>query len=317
MQVATLGSSGLRVPRVGLGCRDLGGPALSGTPGTEFIRRAIDLGLTFFDTADVYSGGESERLLGKALAGDRDRCVIATKFRHSSSAPGASRKSVRVAVDGCLRRLGVDYVDLFQLHRPDPATPLEETVVALQDQVHAGKILYFGLCNASAWQAVHAQHIARASRWPLATVQVVINPVTAQTLHELGPVARKFDLGLLAACPLARGLLGGRYDRRNPPPAGHPLLSRKGIDYWNDKGLATLERVREVARALGVSPARATLEAALAFPEVSAVLVGARSVEQLAACAETTSGALDGALLRTIWRPDDRKTQLGEAQWKM
>lgn len=300
MQVTTLGGSGLRIPRIGVGCRTLGS-RLTGSEAVAFIRAALDLGLTFFDTADVYADGESERLLGNALAGDRHRCVIATKFRYLASQPGAGRKSIRVAIEGSLRRLGVDYVDLFQLHGPDPTTPIEETIMTLQDLTQEGKVLYFGLCNVSAWQVADAQRIAWASgRAPLVSVQVRINAVNHAKLVELRPVAERFKIGLLASSPLARGLLGGRYDRANPPQAGHVLLSNKGVEYWTDKGFAAVERVRAVADELGMSPARAALAALLSFPEISAVLVGAGNREQLMECCATDPSQLDVSLLRKV-----------------
>jgi aryl-alcohol dehydrogenase-like predicted oxidoreductase len=300
LQWTTLGGSGLRIPRVAVGCRWLGARQ-TGSEANAFVRAAVDLGLTFFDTADVYADGESERLLGSALAGERNRCVIATKVRHLAPHAGASRKSIRLALEGSLRRLGTDYVDLLQLHGPDPATPIEETIMTLQDLVQEGKVLYFGLCNVAAWQIVDAQRVAwGAARAPVVSVQVQINAVDPAKLSDLRPIAHRFKVGLLAASPLARGLLGGRYDRARPPPAGHPLLSNKGIGYWNERGFAALQRVREVAGALGISPARAALAALLSFPEISAVIVGAGDREQLAECCHVDVGTLDELLLRTV-----------------
>jgi aryl-alcohol dehydrogenase-like predicted oxidoreductase len=300
LQLTTLGGSGLRIPRVAVGCRWLGS-RLTGSEGVAFVRAAIDLGLTFFDTADVYANGESERVLGSALGGERDRCVIATKVRYLAPHAGASRKSIRSALEASLRRLALDHIDLLQLHGPDPATPIEETIMTLQDLVQEGKLLYFGLCNMSAWQVVDAQHIAwAAARAPVTSLQVQINAVDHAKLSELRPVAGRFKVGLLAASPLARGLLGGRYDRAAPPPAGHPLLSNKGIGYWNEKGLAVLQRVRAVANELGITPARAALAALLSFPEISAVIVGAGDREQLAECCNVDASNLDQSLLRTV-----------------
>jgi aryl-alcohol dehydrogenase-like predicted oxidoreductase len=265
------------------------------------VRAALDVGLTFFDTADVYAEGESERLLGSALGGDRDRCVVATKVRYLAPFTGANRKSIRLALEGSLRRLGIDYVDLLQLHGPDPATPIEETIATLQDLVQEGKLLYFGLCNVSAWQVVDAQHVAwAAGRAPIVSVQVQINAVDHTRLSELKPIAGRFKVGVLAASPLARGLLGGRYDHARPPPAGHPLLSNKGVEYWNEKGLAALQRVRTVARELGITPARAALASLLSFPEISAVIVGAGNREQLMECCDLDASNLDPSLLRTV-----------------
>jgi aryl-alcohol dehydrogenase-like predicted oxidoreductase len=305
-QLTALGHSGLRIPRVGVGCRALGSH-LPKAESVTLIRTALDLGLTFFDTADVYGEGESERLLGQALGEDRHRCVIATKFRHVASHPGAGRKSIRLALEGSLRRLGTDYVDLLQLHAPDPVTPLEETIMTLQDLTQEGKLMYFGLCNVPAWQVVDAQRIAwQAGRAPLVSVQVPLNVVQHEALNDLRPVAERFGVGLLAASPLARGLLGGRYDRDTPPPPGHVLRSKKGIVYWSDRGLAALERVRAAARAFDASPARVALAALLSIPNVSAVLVGARDAEQLKDCSETRPEQFDPHLLRRILEPSDQ-----------
>jgi aryl-alcohol dehydrogenase-like predicted oxidoreductase len=302
-QLISLGNSGLRIPRIGVGCRSLGS-GLTSSESVTLIRAALDLGLFFFDTADVYNDGESERLLGQALAGDRHRCVIATKFRHLASQPGASRKSIRLALEGSLRRLGVDYVDLLQLHAPDPVTPLEETIMTLQDLTQEGKIMYFGLCNVPAWQVVDAQRIAwHAGRAPMVSVQVPLNAAHHEQLDELRPVAARFGVGLLAASPLARGLLGGRYDRDAPPPPDHVLRSNKGVVYWGDRGFAALEKVRALAHELGVSPARVALAALLSVPEISAVLVGARTVEQLKECSETNADRPEPRLLRRILEP--------------
>ena len=304
VRLTTLGGTGLRIPRIGLGCRKLGSH-LTGDEAVAFVRAALDHGLTFFDTADIYADGESERLLGQALSGERDRCIIATKFRHGAAQPGASRKSIRTAVDGSLRRLRTDYIDLYQLHAPDPATPIEETIHALQDLVRTGKILYFGLCNVAAWQLADAQRVAWASGpAPLASVQAVLNAVDHARLAELRPAAVRFGVGILAASPLARGLLGGRYDRATPPAAGHDLLSRKGSFYWSDRGFAALDRVRAVADSLGLSPAQAALAALLAQPGISAAIVGATSRDHLRACREIDANDTDPSALRALLSAD-------------
>lgn len=303
MRTTTVGGSGLRVSQVALGCAGLGS-RVPVAEATRLVSAALELGMDFFDTADVYGDGESERALGRALGSRRDECVVATKFRHLGPRRGASRKSIRVALDGSLRRLGTDYVDLYQLHAPDPATPVEETVGALQDLVQRGKILYYGLCNVPAWQVVDAQRVAWGSgRAPLTGVQAPMNLVDRRHLDELRVVAGRFGVGLLAAAPLARGLLGGRYDESCPPPADHPLLSRKGAGYWTAAGRASADRVRKVAAEAGLTPAQTALAALLACPEVAAVLVGATCVDQLREWREANPDRLTSDQLRYLSGP--------------
>jgi aryl-alcohol dehydrogenase-like predicted oxidoreductase len=300
VHITTLGRSGLRVSCVALGCGGFG-TRVGGQDAVGVVHAALDAGVTFFDTADVYGAGESERLLGQALRGRHDTAVIATKFRHWPAARGASRKSIRVAVENSLRRLDVDYIDLYQLHAPDPVTPLAETIGALQDLVHQGKILYFGLGNLSAQDLGTAADLAgTGGPVSVTSAQAQMNLVDTSRLDELSPVAARTGVGLLAASPLARGLLSGRYHADVPPPAGHPLLSSKGIGYWNAAGVDTAARVREVAAEHGMAPAEAALCAVLDHPQVSAVVVGATSAEQIAQHTAVRPGRLDRDALRRL-----------------
>lgn len=306
MEQTTLGGSGLRVPRIAVGCAHFG-RRLDEHSATHLVNTAIDLGIRFFDTADVYAGGESERILGQAVKGKRDGCVIATKFRHSPELPGASRKSIRAAVEGSLRRLGVDYIDLYQMHGPDPSTPIEETIAALQDLVGEGKILYFGLCNVETWQAVDAQRVAwHSGRSPLVSVQALINAIDLRAYRALQPVAEPFKLGILAAAPLARGLLGGSYCDANPPPPQHPLRSGKGIGYWNEAGRATAVRIRKVARELNRPPVHVALGVLLSLPKVDSLLVGPSTTEQLIECGGAVGNFLDESSIRYVLRRPDQ-----------
>jgi 1-deoxyxylulose-5-phosphate synthase len=304
VQVTTLGASGLRVSKVALGCGHLG-KRVRGTQAQCLIGAAMDLGVNLFDTADVYAAGDSERELGKALGNRRDQCVVATKVGHCGPVRGASRKSLRLAVENSLRRLSVDYIDLLQIHTPDPATPIEETIGALQNLVERGLILYYGLSNVSAWQVVDAQRVAWSSPGAALTgVQIQINLVDHRKWDELRVVVDRFGIGILAASPLARGLLGGAYDHEHHPPEGHPLLSAKGLDYWTDAGIATARRVGAVAGRRGWTPARTALAALLARKEVAAVLVGAHSPEQLPDLCAAGSDELDKSEFRLLWTPE-------------
>jgi 1-deoxyxylulose-5-phosphate synthase len=311
MEYTTLGGSGLRVPRIALGCGEFGRRP-DRRDAVRIVETALDMSITLFDTADVYNDGESERILGEAVRNQRERCVLATKFRHLASAPGGSRRSIRIALEGTLKRLGTDYVDLYQMHAPDPSTPIEETIATLQDLVREGKVLYFGLCNVKAWQAVDAQHTAWAlGGAPLVSVQSQMNVLDLSAFLELRPVVGRFELGLLSASPLARGLLGGTYSQAHLPPKGHRLLTRKGAGYWNERGLAVAERIRAAAERLNRKPAQLALEVLLSFEEVSSVLVGASSLEQLRDLGEVRFGELDKLTVRDLIRggltavPDD------------
>ena len=273
--MTTLGRSGLRISSVALGCSGFGG-RVAGADVDSLVGTAREVGINFFDTADVYQQGESERLLGAALRGHRDDCVVATKIRYGRPGAGADRKGIRIALERSLRRLGTEYVDVLHIHGPDPATPIEETIDTLQDLVRVGKVLYFGLCNLKAWQLVDAQHVARAAGGaPVTSAQCQMNIIDPRRLAELTAVAKKFEIGLLAASPLARGMLGGCYGPESPPPAGHPLLGAKGKGYWGKLGFETVSRVRQLSAERGLSTAQTALGALLGQPFVSAVLVGA------------------------------------------
>ena len=299
MQIATVGQSGLRVSRIGLGCSNLGAQ-VTGSDAHNLVHAATDAGVTLFDTADAYSGGESERLLGQALRDRRDSVVIASKFRHSLSTPGAGRKAIKLAVEGSLARLGTDYIDLYQLHGHDPATPLEETVGALQALIEQGKILYCGVCNLTSWQVADAHHLAAQVGGRLTAVQMQLSLLDWRRLVEFEPVAARFGLGMLAASPLARGLLGGRYSSHDPPPPGHPLLSGKGLGYWNDDGFATVGRLRALGLRRSVSPARLAIAALLSRRDVAAALVGASSPQQIVDACSAAADPFSGDDLRDL-----------------
>jgi 1-deoxyxylulose-5-phosphate synthase len=281
MRQGTLGRSALRISKVGLGSAEFG-RRISVQDARLIVHAAMDSGVTLFDTADVYGDGESEKVLGSTLHNRHDRCVISTKFRHGRLQPGSSRKAVRVAVDGSLARLAVDYIDIYQVHGPDPAGSLEETIGALKDLVAQGKILYYGVCNVSAWEVADAYHLSgRGAGAPLSCVQAQVSLAAMGKLGELGPAAGRFGLGLLAASPLARGLLGGAYSPECPPDRGHRLRSAKGVGLWGPAGWSVLEQVRKVAREHDMSVPQAALAALLVNPEISAVLVGASAAAQI------------------------------------
>ena len=311
-----LGRSGLVVSVVGLGCNNLGrtGTVTRDADGaTAVVRAALDAGITFFDTADNYGAepGLSETLLGAALGRDRDDVVVATKFGMDvrglngpdRGARGARRYIVR-AVEGSLRRLGTDRIDLFQLHTPDVGTPIEETLRALDDLVRAGKVLYVGHSNRAGWQIADAEHTARAlGTERFVSAQNHLNLLDRRAELEVIPAARAYGLGVLPYFPLANGLLSGKY-RRGEAPAGSRLThSRRylleGAD-WDQ-----LERFAAFARERGRTPLEVAFSWLAAHPEVSSVIAGATRPEQVAQNARAVHplSAEDLAALDVIFPP--------------
>jgi len=240
MELRRLGDSGLKVSEVGLGCNNFG-MRIEQAAATEVVEAALDAGINFFDTADMYGGAQSEVMLGKALGARRSEAVVATKFGLAMGKRpdqrGASRRYIMEAVEGSLKRLGTDYIDLYQLHRPDPDTPIEETLSALDDLVHAGKVRYIGSSGFAGWQIADAEWTARAgglSRF--LTAQDHFNILERGIEKEVIPACERFNLGLLPYFPLASGLLSGKYHRgeaagadtrlSNPRFAGNSLTDQ-------------------------------------------------------------------------------------------
>lgn len=289
MRYRLVGHSGLSVSTLGLGCNKLGRGALDARASAAIVEAALDEGVTLFDTADVYGDGESERVLGAALAGRRNDVVISTKFgrarRGRQGARSASRREIFRAVEGSLRRLGTDYVDLYQLHAPDPSTPILETLSALDDLIHAGKVRYVGSSNMAAWQIADADWTARAHGLQrFVSVQAVYNVVDRDVEREVLPCCREFGVGVLAAVPLARGVLTGKYvdGPRDITPAAASYLRSSG---------GALARVREAADAAGCSPLELVLGAIVTQPQVASVVAGATSPEQARANARAVAWA--------------------------
>ena len=264
METRHLGDSGLVVGVVGLGGNNLGRPgtaAESVNGARALVDAALDAGITLFDVADVYGAprGHSEELLGAALAGRRDRAVIATKFgvdMQGGNGPdfGArgARRYVRLAAESSLRRLGTDWIDLFQLHRPDPGTPIEETLAALDDLVRAGTVRYAGLCNLAGWQLADAVWLARTAHLAVpVSAQAQYSLLERETERDMIPACRRFGLGLLPYFPLANGLLTGKYLRGMPPPEGSRLAGRTRL--LADAPWDRIEKLRAFADERGIS----------------------------------------------------------------
>jgi aryl-alcohol dehydrogenase-like predicted oxidoreductase len=291
MRYVNLGSSGLRVSRVCLGMMSFGRHesrqwALDEAAAEPIVRRAVEGGVVFFDTADVYNGGQSEivtgRLLGK-LFGSREEYVVATKV-HGRTMPGEngrglSRKHVLASIDASLERLGLDYVDLYQIHRWDRLTPIEETMEALHDVVKAGKARYLGASSMWAWQFAKAQHVA-ATRF--VSMQNHYNLIYREEEREMIPLCLDQRVGLLPWSPLARGLLAGGVG-----PSGERRTTRGTTDpflhslYRPDLDLPVIERAGQVAAERGVSSAQVALAWLLHKPGVTAPIVGATRLEHL------------------------------------
>jgi aryl-alcohol dehydrogenase (NADP+) len=277
-----------------------------------FFRRAWEAGVNFFDTADMYSDGASEEVLGRALrelAVPRERVVVATKVFHPTGATpnerGLSAKHIRHALDASLRRLQLDYVDLYQIHRFDPATPVEETLAALDAAVRAGKVLYVGASSMFAWQLANMLHASdRLGLARFVTMQNHYNLVYREEEREVNPLCRDAGLGLLPWSPLARGFLAG-----NRTKADHGETSRAKTDdyahklYYRDDDFAVVERVTQVARARGVSNARVALAWLLQRPGVTAPIVGASQPHHLDDALAAVSLRLDPAEVTSLEEP--------------
>jgi aryl-alcohol dehydrogenase-like predicted oxidoreductase len=294
MRYRPLGNSGLLVSVVGLGCNNFGGRLdLAGT--RAVIDAAIDCGITLFDTADTYGGGgRSEELIGEVLAGRRDRVVLATKFGHQSAdmgyGPAAGAKGgrayIRRAVEQSLRRLRTDYIDLYQIHTPDPKTPIAETLEALGELVAQGKVRYFGHSNFSGWQIAEAACIAdQNGQVPFVSAQNHWSLLERAAEAEVVPAARHFGLGVLPYFPLANGLLTGKIRRGQPAREGTRLAGRDG--YVTESKLDIVERLANWADKHDISLLAVAIACLAAQPGCASVIAGAMSPEQVKANAET------------------------------
>jgi aryl-alcohol dehydrogenase-like predicted oxidoreductase len=292
MQYRKLGNSGLIVSALGLGSMQFGRGMNMGRLDQEatsrMVKLALDHGINLVDTADVYSRGESETLLGHALKGERDRVVLATKVRLPMSdedinRSGAHRVNIVRGIEESLRRLQTDHVDLYQLHGWDSTTPLEETLRAMDDVVRQGKVRYIGLSNYLAWQAATALGIQRQQNLaPFITAQMYYSLVGRDLEHDWISFAAYTGLGVIVWSPLAGGFLSGKYTRESPPRTGTRFAEAgQFVPFDQELGFRVLDVVRGIATRLGVSCARVALAWTLSRPGISTVLVAARTAEQL------------------------------------
>jgi aryl-alcohol dehydrogenase-like predicted oxidoreductase len=320
MDYKQLGRSGLRISRLTLGTMTFGGRGQFrdvGATDVDGARRQIDLaldaGVNLIDTADIYSGGASEEIVGQALNGRRDRVLLATKARfqmgRDQNAAGLSRHHLIEACEASLRRLGTDHIDLYQVHEWDGQTPLEETLGALEHLLHSGKVRYVGCSNFAGWQVMKALGIAQANGLPrFVSQQVYLSLQERSAEYEIVPSAIDQGLGLLIWSPLAGGLMSGKYRRGQPPPPGsrHASEWSEPPVYDEDKLYDTIETLVEIAAARGVSAAQVAIAWLLSRPGITSVIVGARTDEQLkdnlaAATLELT--AEEQAKLEQVSRP--------------
>jgi 1-deoxyxylulose-5-phosphate synthase len=303
MEYARLGSTGLKVSRICLGAMTYGDPAwrswvLPEDASRPFIRRALEHGINFFDTADMYSDGKSEEVLGRALKdfAPRDQVVVATKVYYEMSADpnarGLSRRHLLSSIDGSLRRLGMDYVDLYQIHRWDTETPIEETLRALDDIVRSGKVRYIGASSMMSWQFAKALYLADRHGWArFVSMQNHYNLAYREEEREMLPLCREEGIGVLPWSPLARGFLAGNRKRgsdRTATPRDKSDDFGHGL-YFTDPDYDVVERLVEVASEKRLPPAQIALAWLLRQPGVTAPIVGATKMEQL----DQAVGALD------------------------
>ena len=289
MEFRNLGRSGLKVSAIGLGCNNFGGRLdLAGTKAV--IHAAFDAGITLFDTADVYGDkGGSEALMGEVIGPIRQQIVLASKFAAPMNAAetlkGGSRRYIMQAVEASLTRLKTDYLDLYQMHRMDPDTPIEESLRALSDLVQQGKIRYFGCSNFSAWRVVEAQWTARALGLPgFICAQDEYSLVKRDHEADLIPALTEYGLGLLPYFPLASGLLTGKYRRNQPMPEGARLTNTQRLAdrYLSERNWLISEKLADFAEARGHTALELAFSWLLARKPVASVIAGATKPEQIA-----------------------------------
>jgi len=317
MQYTRLGRSGLKVSRIALGCMSYGSPdwrpwVLAEEDARPFFRRAVEAGINFFDTADMYSLGVSEEVTGRLLRelGRLDEIVIATKvfFPHAKgpNMGGLSRKHIQQACEASLRRLGVDCIDLYQLHRLDPDTPIDEVLSALDRLVQQGKVRYLGVSSCYAWELARALGRADRHGWTrFVAMQNHYNLVYREEEREMVPLCETEGVGLIPWSPLARGLLAGSRkaldDREATTRAGHDGLAERLYDQPTD--WEVVEAVVAVARARGVSPAQVALAWLLSRPAVAAPIVGATKLVHLDEAIAAVDLELDPEELAAVEKP--------------
>ena len=286
MEYAKLGRTGLKVSRLGLGCMTFG-REIDEAAALPIIKRALDAGVNFFDTANVYGNGASEMIVGRALKGERDAIVLATKvFGQTGKGPndrGLSRYHIMQAIEDSLRRLQTDHVDLYQVHRWDSDTPIDETLRALDDLVSQGKVRYIGCSNFSGWQLINA--LWTSERHDFARFDCVQPPyslIRRDIESELLPACQDQNVGVFSYSPLAGGFLSGKYDKGGQIPAGtrFDAVKRYQDIYMSDKSWRVVEALKAYADERRVPKEQVAIAWVASHPAVTAPIIGARTVEQ-------------------------------------
>ncbi|HEY2784327.1 MAG TPA: aldo/keto reductase [Fimbriiglobus sp.] len=327
MELVSLGRTGLKVSRICLGCMTYGTSkwrpwVLDEDASRPFFRQAWDAGINFFDTADMYSDGASEIVLGRALkdlAIPRERVVVASKLFNpmgpTANEKGLSRKHVRHALDNSLKRLQLDYIDLYQIHRFDPTTPVEETLEALDAAVKAGKVLHVGASSMFAWQLAKMLHTSdRLGLARFVTMQNHYNLIYREEEREMNPLCRDEGIGLLPWSPLARGFLTGNRKRGE-----FGDTSRAKTDdyaqklYYTEADYVVADRLTEVSAKLGTAPARVALAWVLHQPGVTAPIVGASKPHHIPDAVAALDVKLDAEVLKALAEPYQPHPILGHA----
>jgi aryl-alcohol dehydrogenase-like predicted oxidoreductase len=287
MMYKNLGKTGTKVSELCLGTM-IFGQQVDETTAVKIINRAVDLGINFIDTADVYAEGRSEEIVGKAIRGMREDIVLATKVRGRTrpdpNGEGLSRKHIMRNLEASLKRLGTDYIDLYQVHRVDPTTPLKETMTTLSDIVRSGKVRYIGCSNFPAWQLEKALRISEVQGLEtFATVQPRYNIIDRDIERELLPLCVEEGIGVVPYSPLAGGVLTGKYHQDRPAPEGSRGQLRPAMitRYLNPRNQAILQELEKISSETKMSLGQIGLAWLMANPAVTAPIIGASKVEQL------------------------------------
>lgn len=307
MELRNLGQSGLRVSVIGLGCNNFGG-RIGFEESRAVIHKALDEGIMLFDTADTYGErGGSEDYLGRVLGDRRKEIVLATKFGMPMDdlglKKGASRRYILAEVEDSLRRLRTEWIDLYQVHQPDPLTPIDETLHALDDLIRSGKVRYIGCSNFPAWQVVDALHVARASALnAFVSCQDEYSLLVRDIERELLPMTERCGLGLLPYFPLASGLLTGKYRRKSPLPAASRLTTTQRLAdrYLTDRNWTITEKIADFVAKNGHSLVELAFSWLLAKKSVTSVIAGATRPEQVVQNVRSGNWQLTPADLQAI-----------------
>ncbi len=313
MDYVTLGNTGLQVSKICLGCMSYGEPSRGNQPwsldkdaAVPFFRQALDAGINFFDTANVYSAGSSEEITGQTLLSmtSRDDVVIATKvngrMRPGPNGEGLSRKAILSEVDQSLRRLGTDYIDLYQIHRWDYRVPIEETLEALHDVVKSGKVRYLGASSMHAWQFTKALYVAEANGWTkFVSMQNYYNLLYREEEREMLPLCADQGVGVIPWSPLARGRLTRPWDEAT----NRSELDEFGRSLYHDIDRPVVEAVLELAQQRGVAPAQIALAWVLRNPVVTSPIVGATKAHHLADAIAAVDLRLSDDEVATLEKP--------------